>query len=163
MDRQPSASLLFRGRQHPLSGSSSSPPVSRHRCPWPCPPGQNGLQASHLVPLDVERHVYQHSQLVQRLPALQVTRQHKVPLEPIEVPSRRFSHNHVDLAGALPSCSSVNHLLTVIDRSTWLEAIHPQSIKGPTVTDTLVPGWIARFGVPADLTFDHGVQLSSEV
>jgi transposase InsO family protein len=93
-----------------------------------------------------------------------VTRQHKAPLEPIAIPERRFSHIHVDLVGPLPSSEGVTNLLTVIDRSTrWLEAIPLQSTTATAVADALVAGWIARFGVPADLTSDRGVQFSSDV
>ena len=75
---------------------------------------------------------------------------------------RRFSHIHVELVGPHPSCSGINHLLTIVDRSTrWLEAIPLQSTTA--TANALVAGWIARFDVPADLTSDRGVQFSSEV
>ena len=93
-----------------------------------------------------------------------VTQQFLSPVQPIAVPHRRFSHIHVDLVGPLPSCSGSNHLLTIVDRSTrWLEAIPLQSTTATAVADALVSGWIARFGVPAELTSDRGVQFSSEV
>ena len=93
-----------------------------------------------------------------------VTQQFSAPVQPIAVPHRRFSHIHVDLVGPLPSCNGTNHLLTIVDRSTrWLEAIPLQSTTATAVADALVAGWIARFGVPAELTSDRGVQFSSEV
>ena len=93
-----------------------------------------------------------------------VTRQYTAPLQPIAIPSRRFSHIHVDLVGPLPSSGGASNLLTIIDRSTrWLEAIPLQSTTATAVADALVAGWIARFGVPAELTSDRGVQFSSEV
>ena len=93
-----------------------------------------------------------------------VTRQPLAPLQPIAVPHRRFSHIHVDLVGPLPSSQGATHLLTVIDRSTrWLEALPLLSTTATAVADALVGGWIARFGVPAELTSDRGVQFTSEV
>ena len=93
-----------------------------------------------------------------------VTQQFSSPVQPIAVSHRRFSHIHINLVDPLPSCSGTNHLLTIVDRSTqWLEAIPLQSTTATTVADALVAGWIARFGVPAELTSDRGVQFSSEV
>jgi len=93
-----------------------------------------------------------------------VTRQYTAPPAAIPVPPRRFAHIHVDLVGPLPASSGFTHLLTVIDRtSRWLEAIPLSSTTAAAVADALVSGWIARFGVPTDLTSDRGVQFSSEV
>jgi transposase InsO family protein len=56
------------------------------------------------------------------------------------------------------------HILTIIDRTTrWLEAIPLQSTSARACTDALVEGWIARFGVPAHISTDRGVQFTSEV
>lgn len=93
-----------------------------------------------------------------------VTFQPTAPLQPIAVPHRRFSHIHVDLVGPLPSSQGATHLLTVIDRtSRWLEALPLTSTTATAVADALIAGWISRFGVPAELTSDRGVQFTSEV
>ena len=93
-----------------------------------------------------------------------VTQQFSAPVQPIAVPHHRFSHIHVNLVGPLPSCNGTNHLLTIVDRSTrWMEAIPLQSTTATAVADALVAGWIARFGVMAELTSDRGVQFSSKV
>jgi Integrase core domain len=69
----------------------------------------------------------------------------------------------VDLVRPLP-CSSEGfaYLLTVVDRSTrWAEAL---PLKATTTADcaaAFVAGWIARFGVPTNITSDRGVQFSS--
>jgi cleavage and polyadenylation specificity factor subunit 1 len=94
-----------------------------------------------------------------------VTKQPAAPLQPIPIPGRRFSHIHLDLVGPLPaSREGHTHILTIIDRTTrWLEAIPLQSTSARACADALVEGWIARFGVPAHITTDRGVQFTSEV
>ena len=93
-----------------------------------------------------------------------VTRQPKAPLERFHVPASKFSHIHVDLVGPLPPCNGFNHLLTIVDRSSrWLEAVPLSSTTATAVADALIAGWVARFGVPTDLTSDRGVQFCSEV
>jgi hypothetical protein len=94
-----------------------------------------------------------------------VTKQPAAPLQPIPIPGRRFSHIHLDLVGPLPaSREGHTHILTIIDRTMrWLEAIPLQSTSARACVDALVEGWIARFGVPAHITTDRGVQFTSEV
>jgi hypothetical protein len=45
------------------------------------------------------------------------------PVQPIEVPVKRFSHVHIDIVGPLPAANGgYSHLFTVVDRSTrWPE------------------------------------------
>ena len=93
-----------------------------------------------------------------------VTQQFTSPVQPIVMPSCHFSHIHINLVGPLPSCSGTNHLLTIVDRSTWwLEAIPLQSTTATAIANALVAGWMARFGVTVELTSDRGVQFSSDV
>ena len=40
------------------------------------------------------------------------------PVQRIDIPSRRFSHVHLDLVGPLHSVRGYTHLFTVVDRST---------------------------------------------
>ena len=45
----------------------------------------------------------------------------------IPVPTRRFSHVHIDIVGPLPSSQGFNYLLTMIDRTTWWPEVAPLS------------------------------------
>jgi cleavage and polyadenylation specificity factor subunit 1 len=84
-------------------------------------------------------------------------------VQPIATPIQRFSHIHVDLVGPLPvSSEGFAYLLTVVDRtSRWFEVVPPRSVTAAAVADTFVASWVARFGVPATITSDRGVQFSS--
>ncbi len=72
------------------------------------------------------------------------------PVQPIQVPRRKFAHIHIDLVGPFPtSAEGYTHLLTMVDRATrWAEAT---PISGTSVRDcaeAFFRGWISRFGVP---------------
>ena len=95
-----------------------------------------------------------------------ITTQPTAPIQPIPVPSRRFTHIHADLVGPLTASSEgYTHVLTIIDRTTrWMEVIPLASTTATATADALVvAGWIARFGVPAVITTDRGVQFTSAV
>ena len=63
-----------------------------------------------------------------------VTRQPPAAVQPIPVPTRRFSHIHVDFVGPLTvSREGFRYLLTIKDRSSrWLEAIPLTSMETNT-------------------------------
>ena len=46
----------------------------------------------------------------------------------IPVPTRRFSHVHIDIVGPLPSSQGFNYLLTMIDCTAWWPEVAPLSI-----------------------------------
>ena len=94
-----------------------------------------------------------------------VTRQPSAPIQPIPVPSRRFTHLHVDLVGPLTaSVEGFTHVMTMIDRTTrWMEVCPLSSTTATACADALVASWISRFGVPAIITSDRGVQFTSAV
>jgi cleavage and polyadenylation specificity factor subunit 1 len=78
-------------------------------------------------------------------------------------PARRFGHIHVDIV-VLPQCQGKRYLLTLVDRSTrWIEAIPLGDMTSATCASALLHGWIARFGVPDDITSDRGTQFVSEI
>ena len=86
-------------------------------------------------------------------------------MQPIPVPLQRFSHIHVDLVGPLPvSKAGLAYILTVVDRSTrWAEAVPLAATAATDCAAALITGWISRFGVPAAITSDRGVQFSSSL
>ena len=93
-----------------------------------------------------------------------VQRHTKADIKPIPIPSRRFSHIHVDLVGPLPSSNGYTHLFTVIERSTrWAEAIPLSATSTTDCVNALLHNWISSFGVPAVLTSDRGTQFTSDI
>jgi len=94
-----------------------------------------------------------------------VTRQPPAAVNPIPVPSQRFSHIHVDFVGPLTtSKEGFRYLFTIIDRtSRWLEAIPMSTMDTDTCVEALISNWIARFGKPAVITSDRGSQFTSSL
>ena len=85
-------------------------------------------------------------------------------VSPIPVPTRRFSHVHVDLVGPLPSRHSFTFLFTMIDRTRrWLEGVPLSFISAESCAGALISTWISRFGVPAVLTSDRGSQFTFSI
>jgi hypothetical protein len=86
------------------------------------------------------------------------------PPASIPIPSRRFSHIHVDLVGPLPSSQSHTHIFTIIDQTTrWVEAVPLPSSSARACADALCSTWISRFGVPRTITSDRGSQFVSSL
>ena len=80
------------------------------------------------------------------------------------LPGRRFDHIHIDLVGPLPPSQGQTHLLTVVDRYTrWPEAIPLKSTDTESCARALIFHWIARFGIPLDITSDHGPNFTSRL
>jgi transposase InsO family protein len=94
-----------------------------------------------------------------------VTTQPAAPVQPIAVPSKRFSHVHLDLVGPLPvAADGSTYLLTMVDRTTrWLEAAPLRTMEVAVCADTFIAVWVTRFGVPATVTTDRGRQFSLAV
>ena len=86
------------------------------------------------------------------------------PVDQFVPSTRRFDHIHVDIVGPLPPSQNDRYLLTVVDRFTrWPEAIPLVDAQTTTCARALALHWIARFGVPAELTSDRGSQFTSEL
>ena len=79
-------------------------------------------------------------------------------------PERRFGHLHVDLVGPLPQSEGYSYLFTMVDRwSRWPEVVPLKDITAVSCTNALIRSWIARFGVPNNLTSDRGTQFTSSL
>ena len=74
-----------------------------------------------------------------------VIRQLPAAIQPIPIPTQRFSHIHVDFVGPLTvSKEGFRYLFTIIDRSSrWLEAIPLTSMETNTCMEALISNWIA--------------------
>lgn len=91
-----------------------------------------------------------------------IHRHYRAPVDTIPVPPRRFTHVHVDLVGPLPVSAGFSYLFTVIDRTTrWPEAFPLRDITAASCARAFIGGWVARFGVPLDMTSDRGAQFTS--
>lgn len=93
-----------------------------------------------------------------------VSQHTKTPLQTFRVPEKRFAHLNIDLVGPLPHSRGYTHLLTIVDRFTrWPEAIPINDISAAGCARALVYHWVARFGVPADMSSDRGPQFTSSL
>ena len=80
------------------------------------------------------------------------------------MPTGRFLSLHVDLVGSLPPSEGMTYLFTVIDRFTrWPEAIPIPDATATSCVRALIRHWIARFGIPDDITSDRGAQFTSSL
>lgn len=79
--------------------------------------------------------------------------------------SGRFQHLHVDIVGPLPtSPQGHRYLVTMIDRATrWPEAIPTDDTSAESVAKIVYEHWIARYGVPENLTTDQGRCFTSQL
>ncbi len=77
-----------------------------------------------------------------------VTSQPAAPVQPIDVPAKRFNHVHIDLMGPLPVAQDGStYLLTMVDRTTrWLEDVPLRSMEAAACAEAFIGTWVARYG-----------------
>lgn len=91
-----------------------------------------------------------------------ITRHTRSEFQKFELPTGRFEKIHIDLVGPLAPSNGFVQISTIIDRYTrWTEAIPLCDSKAETVAKAIVSNFIARFGVPLELTSDQGAQFES--
>ena len=94
--------------------------------------------------------------------AAKIPRHTKAPLFSRLPPAGRFLSLHVDLVGPLSPNEGMTYLFTVIDRFTrWPEYIPIPDSRTSTCAKALIRHWMARFGIPNDITSDRGAQFTS--
>ncbi len=82
----------------------------------------------------------------------------------IDFPKQRFDHIHVDLLGPLPPSQGFSQLLTIVDHFTrWPEAIPLADTSSKACAHALLNYWVARFGLPSDISSDRGSQFTSQL
>ncbi|KAK3757386.1 hypothetical protein RRG08_050088 [Elysia crispata] len=88
----------------------------------------------------------------------------KAPLEHFSVPEKRFSHINIDIVGPLPSSSGFKYISCQLSTAAHVgqKLFHYGALQHPSV-HALITGWIARFGVPGDISSDRGSQFTSSL
>ena len=93
-----------------------------------------------------------------------ISRHVRAPLSVRTPPDHRFYSIHVDLVGPLPISEGMRYLFTIVDRySRWVEAVPLPTMTAEDCASALIRSWIARFGVPGDVTTDQGKQFTSNL
>ena len=93
-----------------------------------------------------------------------ITRHTESGIGKFHQPDRRFGHIHVDIVGPLPTSQGARYIFSIIDRSTrWPEAIPIPDASTDTCVAALIDVWIARFGIPDQITSDRGSVFTSEL
>ena len=88
----------------------------------------------------------------------------KPPVRSILVPKERFHQVHVDIVGPFAPDKGFRYLLTMVDRTTrWPEVIPIADTTAETIMSAFLDGWVARFGVPAEVITDRGAQFTSDL
>ena len=119
--------------------------------------------SSRFVWPNIKKDIKAWAKTCARCQISKVTRHTQVPPAPFLVPDDRFSHIHLDIIH-LPPSDGYRYCLTACDRLTrWPEAWPITDMSAETVAQTFFTNWIARFGVPAFMTTDQGLNFESQL
>ena len=93
-----------------------------------------------------------------------VQRHVRAPWEPYPPTTYRFEHVNIDLIGPLPPSQEHRFLLTMVDRfASWSEAVPIKDATTLSYARAFISHWVARFGIPSQLSSNRGAQSTSEV
>ena len=70
----------------------------------------------------------------------------------------------MDLVGPLPQSDGKRYIFTTVDCFTcWPEAIPLSDASTALCAQALVNQWVARFGLPSEISSDRGSQFASKL
>ena len=120
------------------------------------------LMTSKFVWRDIKKDISLWAKTCLSCQKNKVHRHTKSPLANFQQLDERFSTIHVDLIGPLPPSNGFTYCLTCIDRHTsWVEVIPVRDVTAATIAKAFYDNWVCRFGVPALIITDRGVQFES--
>ena len=109
------------------------------------------------------KDIKEYTAACEKCNTIKTTRHLHLPHSTLPPPARCFTTCHCDIVGPLPTTSTgKRYIFTMIDRfSRWLEAVPFNNINSDTITKMFTHHWVARFGIPADLVANRGLQFTS--
>ncbi|KAK7575712.1 hypothetical protein V9T40_011998 [Parthenolecanium corni] len=136
---------------------------SVHDLSHPGPKNTVKLMTSRFVWPKIKSEVFNWAKACHGCQLSKIGKRTKTPIGNFK-PTQRFKHVHVDIVGPLPMSHGKKYLMTMIDRATrWPEAVPMDDISAESVTRNLYHTWVARFGVPENITTDQGRQFESRL
>ena len=86
-------------------------------------------------------------------------------MQPLPLPSARFTEYSMDFVFGLPECNSYTGILTIVDRATKRVTLRPvaANVTADDTAQLLFDGIIRTFGAPSVLLSDRDPRFMSDV